>query len=69
MNANLETIAPGAPNTPERADRAERQPDTFGKALKALGRPILALLDYLSRMPTEECDLRFGHFHPSRGLK
>ena len=69
MNATLETTAPAAPNTPENAARAERQPGTFGKALRALGRPVLALLDSLSCMPTQECDRRFGHFHPSRGLK
>src|SRR5262249_36755335 len=69
MNATLETIAPAAPNTPENAARAERQPGSFGRALKALCRPVLALLDCLSCMPAGECDPRFGHFHPSRGLK
>jgi hypothetical protein len=69
MNPTLETIAPAAPNTPENAARTEGQPGSFGRALKALCRPVLALLDYLSCIPAEESDRRFSHFHPSRGLK
>jgi hypothetical protein len=78
MNDSSETVGLCEPNTrtgvicdePECIGGRRDNPSSsisFWKMLTTLCRPVLVFLDYLSQMPHEDCDRRFGHFHPSRG--